>query len=282
MEAVVLERLDAVAQAVAADELPQLPPEVGDSILALRRDVEQVQTEMGASGSAAAEATSKWESAFAGLEATVAETTAAEAALRHALRADPVSTHEASNAAVPSRLALTRLAACRDEVATLTERVGSKESGQEVESQELRDSVEAAIARTEDAVAARVEALDDLGAAQGAKLLRVASVVDEWEAMEWKSMDEWAARASQAGVDAASEALQQMQAEVAAAAEAAIAPFTERLNLAEQSSSETAAELTRRLDEQPWAHALELSDEVDALRSELAVSISKGASVTCL
>lgn len=85
MEAVVLERLDAVAQAVAEDELPQLPTEVGDSILGLRHDFEQIKKEVAASGRVASEATATCKAALARFERAVAETAESSAKMRCAV-----------------------------------------------------------------------------------------------------------------------------------------------------------------------------------------------------
>ena len=58
----------------------------------------------------------------------------------------------------------------------------------------------------------------------------------------------------------------------ASAAEAAVKPLAEQLELVDRSTRETVAELQLQLDERPWDRAVELGDDVDALRSELAVS----------
>lgn len=243
MEAVVLERLDAVAQAVAEEDVPQLPTEVADSILGLRRDLEQLRMELGKTGRVASKATATCEAAIAAFETTSAETESQSQSLR-------------------------------DGIEALDEQLQSCEARQAAEIREVRELVDAAIAKVEEAVAARLEQVDDMCTAQGAKLLRVLSIVDEWET----SMSEGAAAAQaygrEAAAEAASQMLQKMQAEAVKAAEAAVKPLAEQLELVHRSSCETVAELALRLEERPWAHALELGDDVDALRSELAVSRS--------
>ena len=231
MEAVVLERLDAVAQAVADEDVVQLPAEVADSILGLRRDVEQLRVELCTTNRMASQATAKCEAALASLEMTVAETAAQD------------------------------------------KRFQSSEARQIAECQAVRESADAAVAKMEDAVAARLEELDDLVMAHGAKLLRVLSVVGEWEA----GLGPQATPAPQTSDREARvedpQMLRKMQVEAAKAAEAALKPLAEQLELVDRNARETVAELALRLEARPWAHALDLSDNVDALRSELAVSL---------
>ena len=131
--------------------------------------------------------------------------------------------------------------------------------------------MDAAIAKTEDALAVRLEKLDDLGTAQGVKLLRVLSVVDEWETAAAQAATTAEASGREAAAEAASQALEQLQSAAATAAQAAVKPLAEQLELVDQSARESAAQLTLQLEKRPWARALELNDEVDALRSELAV-----------
>ena len=230
MEAVVLERLDAVAQAVADEDVVQLPAEVADSILGLRRDVEQLRVELCTTNRMASQATAKCEAALASLEMTVAETAAQD------------------------------------------KRFQSSEARQIAECQAVRESADAAVAKVEDAVAARLEELDDLVMAHGAKLLRVLSVVGEWEAGAPQAPPAPQTSDREAGVDDP-QTLRKMQVEAAKAAEAALKPLAEQLELVDRNARETVAELALQLEARPWAHALDLSDNVDALRSELAVSL---------
>lgn len=230
MEAVVLERLDAVAQAVADEDVVQLPAEVADSILGLRRDVEQLRVELCTTNRMASQATAKCEAALASLEMTVAETAAQD------------------------------------------KRFQSSEARQIAECQAVRESADAAVAKVEDAVAARLEELDDLVMAHGAKLLRVLSVVGEWEAGAPQATPAPQTSDREAGVDDP-QTLRKMQVEAAKAAEAALKPLAEQLELVDRNARETVAELALQLEARPWAHALDLSDNVDALRSELAVSL---------
>ena len=230
MEVVVLERLDAVAQAVADENVLQLPAEVADSILGLRRDVEELRVQLGTTNRVASQATAKCEATLASLEMAVAETAAQD------------------------------------------ERFQSSEARQIAECKAVRASMDAAIAKIEDAVAARLEELDDLCMAHGAKLLRLLSVVGEWEAGAPQAATASKTSDRESGIEDL-QTLRQMQAEAAKAAEAAVKPLAEQLELVDRNARETIAELTLRLEARPWAHALDLSDQVDALRSELAVNL---------
>ena len=269
METIVLERLDDVVQAVASDvSLPQLPAEVGESILALRQlgekhaqDLERIQADLGASGTVALEAAGSCEAALAALTETVAEMTG-------------------------------KIAVVKDESSLFEERLHASESAQAAQRASLTDAVEEAVARQEEAVAARLETVDDLGAAQGAKLFRVCGVVDEWEASAREA-------AREAAIEAASETLGRMQEEAAAgentattcdpqgwlwhrinqarhlyarstaatatdrsfvfsAATNAVAPIASQVQLAEDGNRAATDELRRRLDDRPWEAALGL------------------------
>ena len=253
MEAIVLERLDAVALAVASEELglPQLPAEVGESILTLKqlgekhaRDLERIQADLGASGTVALEAAGSCELALAALAEAVGEMSG-------------------------------KVAVLKDESSLFDERLHASESAQAAQRASLTEAVEEAVARQEEAVAARLETVDDLGAAQGAKLFRVSGVVEEWEASAALAAEASHAAAREAGIEAASETVGRMREEAAAAATNAVAPIASQVQLAEDGNRAATDELRRRLDERPWAAALELSEDVDAMRRELASSRRK-------
>lgn len=182
----------------------------------------------------------------------------------------------------------------RDDIVSLDEQLQSCEK-RAIERKARRESVDERLEDLHESVSARLEALDtrlealdDLGTAQGAKLLRVSTVVDEWETEASHALMATQTAAREAAVEAASKAMHQVQLEAAAAAEAAakplieqqaaaaaeaaVKPLIEQLETVDRNARDTVAELQLRLDEHPWGRAVELSDDVDALRSELAVS----------
>ena len=112
--------------------------------------MQRLRTELGTTGRVASKATAKCDAALARFEMTAAE-------------------------------AENQCQSLRDGIETLDEQVQSCEARQAAECREVRESVDAAIAKVEEAVASRLEKLDDMGMSQGAKLSRVLSVVDEWE-----------------------------------------------------------------------------------------------------
>ena len=103
-------------------------------------------------------------------------------------------------------------------------------------------------------------ALDDLGAAHGAKLLRIAGSVEEWEGRA-AAADETARAACEEAVESALAAvdLASVDQTARAAGEAGCVPLGQRLD-----------KLVARLDARPWSEALDVSDEVSELRLELA------------
>ena len=144
--------------------------------------------------------------------------------------------------------------------AALREELSADRKKAEERQEATEDRVDAAMGRMEEALAARVGALDDLGAAHGAKLLRIAGSVEEWEGRA-AAADEAARAACEEAVESALAAvdLASVDRTARAAGEAGCVPLGHRLD-----------KLVARLDARPWSEALDVSDEVSELRLELA------------